>query len=184
MFSTMVMTRWKYAPLVGEPENNNDNPQLPNLKAQALLYHRVSVGNGNYKRSASSDANMRAGIEAMGYRVAPVAGRVKWNSAGLTFRITWQNSGVTPVYENWDTKLLIYNSSGSLVRAVQSSFEVKLFLPGAPVEFTDSTGALPPGSYAIRLVASDPTGYRSPLPLFIKGRNQDGSYTLGAITVR
>jgi hypothetical protein len=39
------------------------------------------------------------------------------------------------------------------------------------------------GNYNLNLIIKDPTGYRQPLPLAIKGRNVDGSYTLKTIGI-
>jgi hypothetical protein len=37
---------------------------------------------------------------------------------------------------------------------------------------------VPGGNYNMYLIIRDPKGYREPLPLFISGRNADGSYLI------
>lgn len=184
LFSTMTMSRWQTAPLIGEPENNNDNPQLPTLLAQANFYRYNNVGNGNYKRSTASDNNMRTAAAAMGYRLTLTGGKIIYNSSGVTVSLNWRNIGLTPVYENWVTTIDIVNSSGTVVRTTESVFKARLFLPAANAQtFEDRLNSVPAGSYTVKLTIKDPTGYRLPLQLDIKGRNADGSYNLGSFTL-
>lgn len=184
MFNTLTMSRWQTAPLVGEPENNNDNPNLQTLVAQTTFYHQNSIGNGNYTRSSGADANMRNAAMIMGYKLAPTGGKIVWSPSGVVVTLNWRNTGLTPNYENWNAVIDIVNSSGVVVRTVTSSFKARLFLPAqSSVPFTDTLTALPAGSYSAKLTVRDPTGYREPLALQIKGRNADGSYTLGSFMI-
>lgn len=185
LFSSYAMTRWQTAPLVGEPENNNDNPNLQTLVAQTNLYHQNSIGNGNYTRSSGADANMRNAAMVMGYKLAPTGGKIAWNGSGVYVTLNWQNTGLTPAYEDWTTTIQIVNSGGAAVRTITSSFKARLFLPAqSAVVFRDTAAALPAGSYTAKLSVVDPNGYREPMALLIKGRNSDGSYTLGSFTVQ
>lgn len=184
MFNALTMSRWQTSPLVGEPENNNDNPNLQTLVAQTTFYHQNSIGNGNYTRSSGADANMRNAAMLMGYKLAPTGGKIAWNSSAVIVTLNWQNTGLTPNYENWNTVIDIVNSSGAVVRTITSSFKPRLFLPAqSAVPFIDTLMALPAGSYSAKLTVKDPTGYREPLALQIKGRNSDGSYTLGSFSI-
>lgn len=184
LFSTLTMSRWQTAPLVGEPENNQDNPNLQTLVAQTQFYHQNSVGNGNYTRSSGADANMRNAAMIMGYKLAPLSGKLAWNTSGVTITMNWQNTGLTPNYENWNVVFEIVNSSGAVIRTASSAFKPRLFLPAqSATTFIDNVTALPAGTYSAKMTVRDPTGYREPLALQIKGRNSDGSYTLGSFTV-
>jgi len=184
LFSTYTMNRWKFASLVGEPENNSDSPQLQTLVSQVQLYHQNSVGNGNYTRSSGADQNMRNAAGIMGYKLILTGGKIAWNSTGVSVSLNWQNTGLTPVYENWVTTIDVVNSLGAVVKTVNSSFNARLFLPGvAATSYTDNLGVIAAGSYTVKLTLKDATGYRQPLPLHIKGRNPDGSYTLGSFSL-
>lgn len=184
VFSTLTMSRYKFAPLVGEPENNSDNPQLQTLVAEAQLYHRNSVGNGNFTRSAAADQYMRNAASIMGFRLNITGGKIAYSTAAVSVSLNWQNIGLVPVYEKWNTILEMVNSSGTVIKTVVSSFNPTLFLPAAgSTTFVDNMGSAVPGSYTIKLTVKDPNNYRAPLPLNIKGRSADGSYTLGSFTV-
>lgn len=184
LFNTYTMNRWKTSPLVGEPENNQDQPNLQTLVAQAQMYRRNSVGNGNYTRSAGADQNMNNAANAMGYKLQMTGGKITFSSSAVIIAINWQNTGLTPVYENWVTTIDIINATGQVVQSKESSFKARLFLPAAnAATFTDNLPGLPVGSYTAVLTIKDPTGYRQPLPLYIKGRNANGSYTLGSFTI-
>jgi hypothetical protein len=184
LFSTYTMNRWKTSPLVGEPENNSDNPNLQTLVAQAQLYKRNSVGNGNYTRSAGADLNMQNAANAMGYKLQMTGGKITFSNTAITVAINWRNTGQTPIYETWETVIDIINSTGQVVQSKVSTFKPRLFLPApSSATFTDNLPGLPVGSYTAVLTIKDPTGYRQPLPLYIKGRNANGSYTLGSFTI-
>jgi len=185
LFSTYTMNRWKTSPLLGEPENNGDNPNLQTLVAQAQLYKRNSVGNGNFTRSAGADQNMRNAAAAMGYKLQLTGGKINYSGSAVVVSLNWINTGQTPVYEkNWVTTIDIVNSLGAVVQTKTSAFNPFLFLPAAnPVTITDNLPGLPVGSYTAILTVRDPTNYRAPLPLYIKGRNPAGSYTLGSFTI-
>jgi hypothetical protein len=184
LFNTYTMNRWKTSPLVGEPENNSDNPNLQTLVAQAQMYKRNSVGNGNYTRSAGADQNMRNAANVMGYHLTLTGGKITYSQTAVTVALNWQNTGMTPVYETWETVIDIVNATGQTVQSKISQFKPRLFLPAqSAATFTDNLAGLPVGSYTATVTIKDPKGYRQPLPLFIKGRNPNGSYTLASFTV-
>lgn len=184
VFSSLTMTRWQFAPLVGEPENNSDNPNLQTLVDQFRFYGQNSIGNGNYKRSAAADNSMRSAADLAGYRLGPTGGKIVYNSTGIFVTLFWQNTGLTPVYEFWNPTIEVVNQSGTVVRTIVSKFVPRLFIPAPiPVSFTDTLSAVPSGSYSVRLIVRDPRGYRQPFPLNVKGRNPDGSYTLASFSL-
>ncbi len=43
--------------------------------------------------------------------------------------------------------------------------------------------SLKPGTYTLEVVIDDPTGYYPPLSLAQEGRQRDGAYALGQVTV-
>lgn len=184
-FNTLTMSRWQTAPLVGEPENNSDNPQLQTLVAQTQLYKQNSIGNGNYTRSSAADQNMINAVSIMGYRLAPVSGKITWSGSTAVVSLNWQNKGLTPCYENWNVVFDFVNSSGVAVKSVVSSFKPRLFLPAvSSAPFIDQATGLVAGAYTVKMTVRDSLGYRQPMPLAIKGRNADGSYTLGSIVIK
>lgn len=186
LFSTLTMSRWQVAPLVGEPENNNDNPQLQTLSAQFQMYRQNSIGNGNYRRSTAADNNMKNGAALAGYRLVLTTGKIAYNKNHINISLSWQNIGLTPNYENWQVVYQLQNSAGTVVWSGNSSFTPKLFLPQSSAtaiaqDFNFSTSPAP-GSYVLKMAVIDPKGYRQPLPLDINGRDSKGAYLLTPIT--
>ncbi len=192
-FSTLIMNKWKYAPIGGEPANDanaisrNCGVLQCDLVNEITTFHIASFGNGNYPVSASDGnlkANVTAASKASGYRLILSGGSMTTTlSGGGAFNITlnWQNIGVTPTYENWNVVYELRNSSGGVVWTGNSAFSPKLFLPqgsatGASDNFTLSS--VSPGTYSMYLIVRDPTNYKKPLPLAVNGRNSDGSYLL------
>jgi hypothetical protein len=127
---------------------------------------------------------MRNAANVMGFKLILTGGKVSYSSQAVTVALNWQNTGLTPVYETYDATIEIINATGQVVQSKISTFKPRLFLPAtSAATFTDNLPGLPVGSYTAILTVKDPTGYRAPLPLHIKGRNQNGSYTLGSFTI-
>ena len=101
--------------------------------------------------------------------------------------LQWKNIGIAPTYEDWTVFFELKDGNNNKVWSGTSQFTPKLFIPQP--DFTAVTdhfifpGNLPAGNYNLNLIIRDPTGYRQPLPLAIKGKNDDGSYTLKTITI-
>lgn len=186
LFSTLTMSRWQVAPLLGEPENNSDNPQLQTLSAQFQMYRQNSIGNGNYKRSAAADNNMKTAAAVAGYRLMLTTGKIVYNKSHINISLSWQNIGLTPNYENWSVVYQLQNAAGAVVWSGNSSFTPKLFLSQSLAtaiaqDFIFDTSPAP-GSYVLKMAVIDPRGYRKPLPLEITGRDPAGAYVLTPIT--
>lgn len=184
-FNAVIMQRWKFAPLVGEPENNGE--ALPTLVNQLQFYNQSSIGNGNYTRSTTADNNMRTAASLCGYKIGLTGGKVTWTRTAITIAVDWKNTGIAPPYENWNVSYQLITASGTVAWSGPSMFAPKLFLPAANsqtvVENFAFSPALSPGIYTLNVVVKDPAAYRAPMPLTIKGRDAQGAYKLTAITV-
>lgn len=118
--------------------------------------------------------------------------------AGFTVQSIWRNSGTAPDYDPWNTHLALYKN-GVLVKKITAPLQVDFekLLPLAEMGNTPSTfndivtfpSDTPEGTYDLRLLIEDKTllatgtPYRKPLALAIQGRQADGSYTIGNVTV-
>lgn len=167
----LIMDKWKTAPITGEPCCNSGYAALP---SQVTKYHVNSFGNGNYGSVTAS--NIVAASKAAGARLALTAGSLSAGAGSLTITLNWSNTGVAPVYRNWNVVYELRNGS-TVVRTLTSSFNPKLFLPGTKT-VTDNFSGIPAGTYNLVLKIVDPTGYRTAYPLAISGRASDGSYAL------
>lgn len=184
-FKTLIMDKWKTAPITGEPCCNSNYAELGN---QVTRYHVVSFGNSNYGSVVGS--NVVAASKLAGHRITIEGGSISTDpGAGkpFTVKLKWKNNGTSPTYENWNVVFELRNSSNATVWSGNSSFKLKLFLPEASSrEITDNftLPAIAAGTYKLVLVIKDPAGYRQPYPLAITGRNSDGSYNLNTVTIK
>lgn len=179
----LIMDKWKTAPVTGEPMPGTA-ADLSDLPRQINLYHATSFGNGNY--GATPNATQTKFVEqaanAAGHKLAIMGGVYTNTDKALNITLNWQNGGITPTYENWDVILTL---KGAIEITSKSKFVPKLFLPlPTPTPVSDAvTIAAPAGEYQLSIRVIDPTGYREPLPLYNDGRQADGSYNLGRVTV-
>ncbi|MGZ8518518.1 MAG: DUF4832 domain-containing protein, partial [Chitinophagaceae bacterium] len=101
--------------------------------------------------------------------------------------LRWKNIGISPTYENWDVVFELKDSAGNVVWTDKSQFKPKLFLPqDTSTAITDHftlPGNIRSGNYDLSLIVKDPKGYRSPLPLAITGRKDDGRYIIKTINI-
>jgi hypothetical protein len=191
-FDTAINNRYKYAPIVGEPADmgltNFNGKPFGDLARQILYYHVNSFGNGNLDQSVINKIaldNIRTASKYAGYRLILNEGTMtKLLVGGTLFYITlsWQNTGAAPTYENWEVFFELRNTGNEVAWSAKSKFNPKLFLPlRSATSITDNfalPASVPPGNYNLYLIVRDPKGYRKPLPLFISGRNPDGSYLI------
>ncbi len=190
-FAPIIMNKYKYAPVVGEPDNSMTNisscgSQQCDLPNEIKLYHATSFGNGNYPNTSDPalQANVMAASKLSGFRLILTGGNMTTTlTSGSVFNLTlnWQNIGVAPVYENWNVVYELRKSDGTVVWTGNSAFKPKFFLPQAsPTAASDNftLSSIPAGTYSMYLIVRDPVNYKAPLIININGRNADGSYLL------
>ena len=193
-FKDWITTRYLTSPITGEPPNyisSGGTCEYWDLERQFIDYGTTSMGNGNFGKKYLSECgqdNVRNAFKRAGYRIILEGGKITSNiTAGKPFSITlgWKNTGIAPTYENWNVTFELKNDSNVVVWSGASKFKPKLFAPAATAtNITDTytlPANLPMGIYKLNLVIKDPVGYRLPLPLAIKDRNADGSYTITEI---
>jgi hypothetical protein len=175
---------WKAGYITGEPPGSiGGTNNMGDLLRQVTKYHVAMFGNGNMgdvSGNASVKNNVRAASKAAGYRLSPISGEITTGSKTVGISLTWQNGGITPVYENWDVVFEFVNSTGSAT-VFKSKFNPRLFQPGTAT--VQDAFTVPSGNYKVNLKVVDPKAYRLPMPLFIQGVNATGGYTLKDIVV-
>jgi hypothetical protein len=99
------------------------------------------------------------------------------------FRMWWFNAGVAPVYRDYVMAFEFHTYGES--KTLRTGVDIRKWLPGDAV-FEDSLyvpDELKPGSYRLRLALLDGSTLRPAIRLAIEGREPDGWYDLGPITV-
>lgn len=170
---------WKTGYITGEPPGSvGGTNNMGDLTRQITKYHVSSFGNGNLgggESSATVRNSIRAASKASGYRLVVTSGSITTGTNGK-ITVTWQNNGIAPTYENWNTVFELKNGS-TVVWSGISKFKARLFLPGT-VTIEDQFTNIPVGNYSLTVKLVDPAGYRELLPLAIRNRQADGSYLL------
>lgn len=153
---------------------------------QALRWHVSYV---NIKSSAIPDAwkgKFDAFEQRMGYRM--ILRRLEYPKsveAGsmMPVHMWWFNAGVAPVYRDYILAVELYSAAASCV--IHTPAHVNKWLPGDAV--FDSTvyvpARIPQGEYRFRVALLDPETLQPAVRLAIEGRQPDGWYDLGPITV-
>lgn len=175
-FNQIIMERWKYAPIVGEPYGPGAN--LSDLKNQVEFYHATSIGNGNYPNESTSQNLFKAAVESAGAKLSLTKGTLKVSTAfDFDITMTAENFGNGPVYN--DRLNIVYelkDSVGKVVWSSTSSWKPVLKIPGI-YAITDhyKVTTVGTGTYSLSVVIKD--NYRA-LPLFNDKQNADGSIVL------
>lgn len=143
-----IRERYRYAPIVGEPCCSQTS--YSTLANQVRNHRAVSIGNGNYANNSINQQNYLAAASIAGHRVTIESGYFQ----GGTVVVNWKNTGLTPVYEDYDTYFELRDASGSVVRRLKSGSSIKLKLPGTWTT-TDTFSGLPAGSYDLHVVVQN-----------------------------
>jgi hypothetical protein len=96
----------------------------------------------------------------------------------------WLNAGVAPVYREHRLAVELRSANGS--GAFTVPVDVRKWLPGdavfdGPLYVPEN---LKPGKYTVRIAMLDPRTEKPAIALAIEGRQPDGWYELGEITVQ
>jgi hypothetical protein len=186
VFKTLIMDRWKTAPITGEPPAWNPGDYY-DLERQVRLYHAASFGNGNYGVTPTIiiKDRVRAASKATGYRLKIVSGEAPptiTRNIAFNIKTTWQNTGLAPTYENWNVVFELQTTTNVVKWSGTSTKILKLFLPATTGSLTTDTFTVPAtvaaGTYKLVVRVKDPVGYRPNINLAINGRNADASYTV------
>ncbi|WP_222106387.1 fibronectin type III domain-containing protein [Catellatospora sichuanensis] len=123
----------------------NGSGQVDNLKACIELDHATWMINEQSGGYASGDANVAAAVRLMGYNLTVDNAYYKDTASGATsVGVQISNSGVAPFYYPWTVTLGLKNSSGTVVRTFDTSWDLRKVQPLTIRNFPDwNTGANP-----------------------------------------
>jgi hypothetical protein len=191
-FKTLIMNKWRYAPVVGEPLQcctlEGGECEYWELEDQVLRYHASSFGNGNLENPDKSCVikNIIQASKASGYRLKILRGEAHDQlSKGQSFAIktVWSNTGVAPVYDkNWQVIFELQTGDGKIQWSGISAIKLTSLLPTRnEIAFVDSftlPAGISPGEYKLVIRIKDARLYMDDMRLAVKEKNADGSYTL------
>jgi len=182
---------WRQSPVsletCGVPADWKQNGfDLQYIFDQALRWHATSINIKSSAIPAEWKAQFDEFQKKIGYRFVlrklefprnVHAGRM------AMVRMWWFNAGVAPVYRDYIMAFELQSSARS--STMRTRAEVRKWLPGDAV-FEDTLYVpedLKPGAYRLRLALLDSRTLQPAIRLAIEGRQSDGWYDLGAITV-
>jgi hypothetical protein len=102
----------------------------------------------------------------------------------LAFRSWWENKGVAPAYRDWP--LAIRLKGAQRTEVLTTDADIRTWLPGDVVH----DGAvflpadMPEGDYDLEIAIVEPRSRKPHVRLAIEGRQPDGWYRMGSVTVR
>lgn len=177
-FSAIIMERWKFAPVVGEPMGPGSN--LADIARQANFYRATSIGNGNYTGSDTTSQNQFKNAEKeCGYYLSFLAGKVvKTTAFDFDISLTIENWGRACCYEYYDLVYELKNAAGQIAWTGISTWKPALKQPGNhQVEDKFKLPNIPSGTYTLTATFRSMSNYRQ-MPLFNNGQAADGSIVL------
>jgi hypothetical protein len=154
--------------------------------AQALRWHITSLNVKSTIIPAEWKQQFEDFQKKMGYRfLLRKLEYPKTVKAGSMMPVAmwWLNAGVAPVYRPYWLAIQFSSSDGSAI--TRTDADIRKWLPGDAVY--ENTVYVPenlrPGTYRFRLAMLDPRTGQPAIRLAIEGRQADGWYDLGEITV-
>ena len=160
---------------------------LDYILAQGLRWHVSTV---NIK-SAPIPAEWKAKFDdfqrKIGYRF--ILRRLEYSKTVnpgtmMPVHMWWLNDGVAPVYAPYDLMMELRSAKSSTI--IRIPVDVRKWLPGDAV-FDDSVYVpedLEAGSYDVRIAMLDPRTGKPAIRFAIEGRQDDGWYAAGSLTVK
>lgn len=157
--------------------------------AQRTVVVRNHISSFNAKSSPVPEAwepLVNEWIKKMGYRFVlrkfSYPETVKRNGK-LEFKSWWENKGVAPIYKKFPLAIRIRNKEEQMV--FLTGADIREWLPGDNIY--DAAIFVPanakPGEYDVQLALVDPVEKQPKVSLAIEGRDDEGWYTMGKISV-
>lgn len=192
----LVKDRWRNAPFINETcHATTGSGYFERMQHQVRDFHVAMIAGSNmqdYEELTSEEkALLENAYKNSGYRFAIEEIEAdNWAAPGESIAINskWLNDGVTPAYSSWNVRYLLKDSNGVVQASRPSTVSLTNLLPnyGEAEEFVDNfnvPGDMSEGTYTLAIRITDPEGYYEPLRLANEGRQPDGSYNLGEITI-
>ncbi|HVT97527.1 MAG TPA: DUF4832 domain-containing protein [Acidobacteriaceae bacterium] len=171
----------------GTPSSwKKDGYDVDYILDQALRWHVSSVNVKSSPIPAEWKPNFERFEKRMGYRF--ILRRMEYPRAVapgemMLVHMWWLNAGVAPIYREYPLAIELRSGRDSAVIRVPA--DVRTWLPGDAV--FDGTlyipDTLPPATYSFRVAMIDPLTNKPAIRLAIDGRDSDGWYDMGTVSV-
>jgi hypothetical protein len=192
-----ALNQWKMAPLYFE---YCSGPNLSLALQDIKKYHASLIGDGANNIDAFGNLNqndqnlLKESYKASGYRFELNSLAMPHQlHAGASFEVTsqWTNVNTAPAYLPWKVMLQLRATDGTVAWQDQSQLDLQQPFSdaseGNATHTTTDTFTLPSdivhGNYQACVQIVDPNKLYAPLALANTGRQHDGSYCVGSVSV-
>jgi hypothetical protein len=160
---------------------------LDYILAQGLRWHVSTVNIKSAPIPAEWKSKFDDFQKAIGYRF--ILRRLEYSKTVkpgtmMPVHMWWLNSGVAPVYSQYDLAMELRSSRSSAI--IRIPVDVRKWLPGDAV--FDDTVYIPQdldeGTYDLRIAMLDPRTGKPAIRFAIEGRQDDGWYAMGSLMVK
>jgi hypothetical protein len=192
LIQTGLQEAWRHAPVTMEAcwtmqFWKNQGWDVDHIIDESLKWHISSFNAKSSAVPAEWRPQVERWLKRMGYRFVlrkftyPAAVRAR---ASLAFTSWWENKGVAPCYRRFRLAFRLKNSQRTEV--LLTGADITTWLPGDNLFDNAVTvpANLPGGEYDLDLALLDPRALEPRVRLAIAGRDSEGWYKLGAITVQ
>ncbi|WP_052087913.1 DUF4832 domain-containing protein [Paenibacillus wynnii] len=185
---------WTTSPSGGEfsdPKAYLQDSTIDESILQAKLTHVSWLGPSapwNEEQGGMLQANIDRFLRTIGYRfVIQKAVYEKEIIPGGTVhvRLLIANRGTAPFYFKWPLEISLADTQGNTLASVSSSTDIRKWLPGTTpaTVFLKLPKRLTPGQYTLQAAILDPSTGKPGVDFAINGRQPDGRFLLGKLTV-
>jgi len=183
----VIQGRWKTAPFIGEFMGTPSDDL--NMAIQDAKNMHLSVVEYENVGPAKQQLAITLG-QKLGYRYQVTQAMIPTTIGPGTqapVDLLWNNAGITPVYSNWNVQIqLRAHNTGTILASGTSRLQLRSVLPNSPIwdqVLVPVPATVWPQPADVIVKITDPTRFWPPLPLGISGRQSDGSYNLGTVSV-
>lgn len=124
---------WKTAPSGGEFTSSLSMEEMLDTNLSGTV-EMIREAHTTFLGPKIPDENYVAGykevLKNMGYRLWISMAELKNTAKGSRLKLTWENSGVAPMYKEWPVYVYIEDESGKLVEKSRISIKIFSLLPG------------------------------------------------------
>lgn len=124
---------WKTAPSGGEFTSSLSMEEMLDTN-QSGTVEMIREAHTTFLGPKIPDENYVDGykevLKNMGYRLWISMAKLKNTAKGSRLKLTWENSGVAPMYKEWPVYVYIEDESGKLVEKSRISIKISSLLPG------------------------------------------------------
>ena len=171
----------------GTPSSwKKDGFDVSYILAQALRWHISSLNVKSSPIPVEWQSEFEDFEKKMGYRF--ILRRLEYPKEVrpgemMPVHMWWLNAGVAPIYRKYSLAVELRSANGKTI--VRVPVDIRKWLPGDAVvdDALFIPYSLPPGKYKFRIAMLDPRTQQAAIRFAIQGRQPDGWYDLGSLTV-